>query len=289
MAYYRGYKRGGARKRRKPAGYISAASVTPSVRDALTCDHRIVRDIAERFERYGSISPKQAALVKKLAAEAAARKAEFAARAAKLAAGGVTVPTGKTRVEGTVVAVTWKDGFYPGYKMLVEADAGWRVWGTLPAALRDEDGEPVVVKGDRIAFTGTLKASDDDPAFGFVSRPSGAEVKPSPARAVAECVAAMAAYAARRKRDEATAVAGLCAALGAYWARGAVAVSGAVAALGAFYARCTQTQCDHPRCYRGWIRPFSAEYPCGTCEKLRKRAAAWKAKCAPFRGEAVAA
>jgi hypothetical protein len=270
------------------AGWITAAAATPSLRAALACDHRIVADIRARFERYGSMSPKQAALVRKLAGESVAREAEFAARAAKLAAAGVTVPEGPTTVEGAVVAVKWKDGNFPGYKWLVEADAGWRVWGTVPAALRGEyDGDkPLVVKGDRVRFRATVKPSRDDAAFGFATRPCKAEIRPTAARAVAELCAALGAFSAaaeaRRVSDErskARAVSGAVSALARYCAREALAVGGAVRAMGRWYSG-IYGGCKSPRCYGGWIRNFSTEYPCGSCEESRERIAAWKAKLA---------
>jgi hypothetical protein len=54
-------------------------------------------------------------------------------------------------------------------KMLVVTDTGWKVWGTMPAAL-DVD------RGARVRFTATVKPSDDDPHFGFFSRPTKAQV-----------------------------------------------------------------------------------------------------------------
>jgi len=272
------------RKVRVPAGYMGAEDVTPSLRAALDCDHRIVADIRARFERYGSISPKQAALVRKLASEDGARKADFAARAAKLAAGGVTVPVGAATIEGTVVVVKWKDGAFPGYKWLVESDAGWRVWGTVPAALRDDADEPRITKGDRVRFRATVKRSDDA-AFGFASRPSQAVALPTPARAVASLVAALGAFSvafeARRMRDESAkvaAVSGAVAAMGRYWARGALAVSGAVATMGSWYSELYTYRCGS--CDGGWIRHFSTEYPCPYCAAKGKRLQAWKAKLA---------
>ena len=55
-------------------------------------------------------------------------------------------------------------------KMLVELDSGQRLWGTCPASLVEAD------LGDRVVFTANVKASEDDPIFGFFSRPRKGQV-----------------------------------------------------------------------------------------------------------------
>lgn len=60
--------------------------------------------------------------------------------------------------------------------MLVLDDRGFKVWGTVPAALeRDEHGGMTVgtiaEKGDRVTFTARLEPSSDDETFGFFKRP----------------------------------------------------------------------------------------------------------------------
>ncbi len=273
-----------ARRRRKPA------ALEPAVKAALYgCDHRIVVDIRGRYERYGSLSPKQAALVVKLANEGAKREAEFAARAAKLAANGVAVPTGPTVIEGEVVSAKWKDGRFPGYKWLVEDTSGWRVWGSVPSALIDDD-RCSVVRGDRVRFTATVKPSDDDAAFGFATRPRKAEVLPSEARAVAELFVALGDYGkvyTGRREKAAAATGGAIFWLGHYAHPGPRAVVKAVAALGrwyrSIYGPCKNAGNGNGRCYGGWIRHYSTEYPCGSCKERGERIAAWNAKVAEVR------
>lgn len=88
------------------------------------------------------------------------------------------VPEGRQVVEGVVISERVKeDAFSDAGRFVitveVETDAGaFRVWGTEPKALREAPG----LTGSRVRFTATLKRSDRDPAFGFFSRPSGAEV-----------------------------------------------------------------------------------------------------------------
>lgn len=81
------------------------------------------------------------------------------------------VPVGRIEVVGTMRARKWVENAYGGtLKMLVEGD-GWKVWGSVPAALRDAGAEI----GSTVAFTATVEASDD-PAFGYFTRPSQARV-----------------------------------------------------------------------------------------------------------------
>lgn len=145
----------------------------PGLEQALTTDHHIVSDIRFRLLARGEISEKQVALVFKIAqqeAERAQRIADREAEAAALAASGVRVPTGRGTVEGTILSVREQEGAY-GFqiKVLVQADEGWKVWGTLPRSLWED-----ARVGARISFKATITASNDDPVFGFFSRPTNA-------------------------------------------------------------------------------------------------------------------
>jgi len=94
-------------------------------------------------------------------------------------------PAGRVVVSGVVAATKWQDnGFGGSLKMLVEADAGYRVWTTVPRDLinilvTDSSGWQElreVTVGERVEFTVTLKPSDDDATFAFGSRPTKARV-----------------------------------------------------------------------------------------------------------------
>ncbi len=71
-------------------------------------------------------------------------------------------------------------------KMTVEMDGRQRVYGTVPAAILDALTGGVIsggdaprdeqLKGRRVRFTATVEVSDNDPAFGFYSRPSKASL-----------------------------------------------------------------------------------------------------------------
>ena len=69
--------------------------------------------------------------------------------------------------------------------MTVEMDGGQRVYGTVPAAILDALTGGVISGGGRragravegrVEFTATVEVSDNDPAFGFYSRPSKASL-----------------------------------------------------------------------------------------------------------------
>lgn len=77
-------------------------------------------------------------------------------------------------VEGTVVKVSWKQGF--GYYddarkvITVRDDRGFKVWGTCPSAISQAE------QGDRVRYVARLEVSDRDETFAFAKRPSKAEL-----------------------------------------------------------------------------------------------------------------
>lgn len=137
-------------------------------------------DIVHKLIKYGSISEKQQAYLAKLiemidnhAKVQAERDAERAAAA--------DVPEGRIEIEGEVVSVKINEGFY-GYqiKMTVKHESGWVVWGTMPNALVEEvEGRQEELKGQKVRFTATVKAAEDDPKFGYFKRPTKAEITTS--------------------------------------------------------------------------------------------------------------
>ena len=129
-------------------------------------DHYIVRDIRARFIQYGTISPKQAALVAKLAVEAR--------NAPPAQVFDAPVPSGRQDVTGTILGVKEVEGYLMGdtaWKMLVAvttpAGDAFKVYGTLPASI---PGSPSELRGRRVSFRATLRPRE--PGFGFFSRPS---------------------------------------------------------------------------------------------------------------------
>jgi len=135
-------------------------------------------DVASNVRRYlEPLSPGRANLLLKLHREhierEAKRAAEAEARVAKVAAGTVIdCPEGRVTVTGKILTVKVEDDpyseFEPRTRMLVEDDRGFRVWGTMPAAICDCE------RGDRVTFAAKVTPKDGDPSFGIYSRPTKA-------------------------------------------------------------------------------------------------------------------
>lgn len=133
--------------------------------------HHILKDIRDRlWNRYPSLSYSQIKLVRKILGEIE-EKAEEARRAPPAVdAESWAVPAGKgIRVRGKVLVTKWKPGY--GYyspdvlKMLVLDDHGFKLWGTVPAAIED------IEKGDYVDLIANIEPSKDDLFFGFFKRP----------------------------------------------------------------------------------------------------------------------
>lgn len=161
-------------RERKSAKVAAIYAANPGLEDALATDHYIVSNIKWRLERYGEISDKQIALVFKIQqqqAECAVVQAKREEEKQALIDKGVSVPEGRIKVTGKVLSIKEVDGqFGLQIKMLVQSDEGWKVWGTLPSSLGDAR------VGTVVTFIGTVSASNDDPVFGFFSRPIKGEI-----------------------------------------------------------------------------------------------------------------
>lgn len=141
----------------------------------LATGHRIVREIAERFAKFRSLSEKQIALVRKLADEARNPKPEEKH---------VPAPTGRVVIEGLVVSIKSYEGGY-GWttKMVVKVtatDGTWLVSCTVPSGLGSEAADGL--KGCTVNFSATLKPGRDN-WFAFGSRPTKASIVNDPGAA----------------------------------------------------------------------------------------------------------
>jgi hypothetical protein len=138
------------------------------LKEALQHSHPITRDIADRLERYGSISAAQIALVTKLA-RVAAQPAEKTVPA--------PVKTGRMTIRGKVVSKKLQESIHGEAVRItvkVETPSGvWLAWGTCPAALCGNDQD--VAPGDEVEFSAALKQADK-PHFAFFSRPTKARM-----------------------------------------------------------------------------------------------------------------
>jgi len=130
----------------------------------------IIRDIVSKLIQYGSLSDKQFGFVRNLIRRIDTRTERLAARAAEQEAAAPLPAAGRVVIEGEVISTKVVDTDFGTFtKMLVRHATGWKVWGTVPAALAG------VQKGEKVRFTATIAPSNDDPKFGFFSRPSKAE------------------------------------------------------------------------------------------------------------------
>ncbi len=81
-------------------------------------------------------------------------------------------PEGRIEVVGEVLAVKSQETAYGvSPKMLVKAEAGWKVWATVPASIRH-----ALDRGARVTFTASLRRSESDPKFAIASRPTQAKL-----------------------------------------------------------------------------------------------------------------
>jgi hypothetical protein len=141
---------------------------TAEDRAAHKSEELTICDIVGKLVKYGSISDKATDYLKSLVHRVDNRVAVEAERAAQHEAA-APCPTGRVEISGTVLAVKSSEG-YAGRtetKILVQAEAGFKVWGTRTANFE---------KGDKVVFTATVTPSSDDPKFGFFKRPTKARL-----------------------------------------------------------------------------------------------------------------
>jgi hypothetical protein len=83
---------------------------------------------------------------------------------------------GRATVLGTVISTkVVESDFGTTVKMLVEHADGWKVWGSVPNSLfLIGDTQRALVRGDVVRFDAKIQKSDQDPKFGFFSRPTKA-------------------------------------------------------------------------------------------------------------------
>lgn len=128
-----------------------------------------IRDMVGNLVKYGSFSDKQTnylgILLDKISKRAiieAERKAAHDAAA--------EIPKSETRmtVTGTILAIKTKDKYGNPYfqnKILVQHESGYKLWGSQSINM-------IIAVGDKIQFDAKVKVSDNDPKFGFFSRPT---------------------------------------------------------------------------------------------------------------------
>jgi hypothetical protein len=135
---------------------------------SLFYEENTIRDIVSKFVRYGSINENQMSLVRTLVEripERDKRRAEWEAQRAAEKAAAAPCPKGRVKIEGIVLKTETRENQWGVREtMLVKANEGFIVWGSIPS-------NAVVEKDCKIVFIATVTPSDDDPKFGFAKRP----------------------------------------------------------------------------------------------------------------------
>tara|TARA_R100001015_G_C4632170_1_gene195383 strand:+ start:450 stop:1112 length:663 start_codon:yes stop_codon:yes gene_type:complete len=136
----------------------------------------LLADLAVSLRDHGKLSPKQTDIVRKSLARAkerlatkAEREAQWKAEAANLP----PVPETDERIDIVAEILSTKEveGMYGWQtKALYKTDAGYKLWGSVPSKISEAK------KGDRVQFSAKVSRSDDDPSFGFISRPTKAKI-----------------------------------------------------------------------------------------------------------------
>ena len=133
-------------------------------------------DLNENLFEWGKLSPKQTDIVRKSLARAKERLAKKAEREAQWKAEAANlppVPETDERIDIVAEILSTKEveGMYGWQtKALYKTDAGYKLWGSVPGKISEAK------KGDRVQFSAKVSRSDDDPSFGFISRPTKAKI-----------------------------------------------------------------------------------------------------------------
>lgn len=132
-----------------------------------------VIDIVVKLIRYGSVSDKQQAFIRKLLEQIDNRATVEAQRKVETAAAApAPVTDERIWIEGEIIAIKKQESDYGWViKLLIKTSTGWKAWGTCPSILNDAE----LAKGQHVGFMARFQRSDDDPKFGFFSRPTKAE------------------------------------------------------------------------------------------------------------------
>lgn len=133
-----------------------------------------LNDMHWAFDRYGSLTEAQTKAVQRIMA----KRIEQAAAKLDEVEPTDPAPFGRQAIEGEIVTVKAPDpdAMFPAWKMMVKLDDGNKVWGTIPATLKDAVEHYRDLRGKRVAFTATFEVSKDDEHFAYYKRPTKGEV-----------------------------------------------------------------------------------------------------------------
>lgn len=135
-------------------------------------EEKIISEMVAGLIKWGKFSDKQIAFMGKLLHDVEHRPEIEAKRAAEYeAASPLPLTEERAVIIGQVVSVKRPNKFTYEDRMMVVADAGWKIMGKVPSDIFD-----TVKVGDRVQFNGRIKASRNDPKFGYYSRPTKAAI-----------------------------------------------------------------------------------------------------------------
>jgi hypothetical protein len=150
----------------------------PELREAFSLrdENDFLADVYAKAGEKQGLSARQIEAVIRVAA----KMREFKAKPVEITAPVITGDA--VEITGEVIWADNKPGF--GYntwvfKMIVRDDRGFKVYGTVPAAITRERGEninPYAIKGHRVSFTANVSPSKDDETFGYFKSPKRAKV-----------------------------------------------------------------------------------------------------------------
>jgi len=151
----------------------------------LRAPHPFLNDMVHTFNKWGNLSERQTAAVRKFmvkAVEFAQRDAERQAEREAEVAASEPLAEGRRLITGIILSTKWQESMYGTTpKMLVKQADGNKVWGTVPDAAFEYSPAGTLtlddLKGREVEFTATVERSQDDEHFGFYKRPTGIKTK----------------------------------------------------------------------------------------------------------------
>jgi hypothetical protein len=138
-----------------------------------------IQEMVGKLVRYGDLSDKQYQYLGKLIEwhdnyDELQKKREKERKAQHDAAKPIPATDKRLSIEGTVLSIKAVESEYGvTMKLLLMADEGWKVFGSVPSGMGSQDGFD---RGCRIRFDARVTVSEDDPKFGFYSRPTKASL-----------------------------------------------------------------------------------------------------------------
>lgn len=146
-----------AEKKDKLERFFQNHQSIKNVLDWASNSEGLPKQIYDNLNTWGTLTDKQCDLLCKLHQETTETK--------------TNCPQGEMTLQGTVQSIKYSNGFRGELvpKMTVKVN-GFRVFGTIPVGIRD------VNVGDCVKFDAYVAPSEEDPYFGFFSRPTRGSV-----------------------------------------------------------------------------------------------------------------